>query len=301
MTALSNEVGLGATAPSISESTLAEAQEVASQPHDQTPTRHISDYVGPPITFAVFIGFWYLMSDWGLKHLFDKPKFLIPEPHVVVHDSLQSVPRGDLLRGLGYTTQVVLIGLGISIVLGMALAIAMAQARWLERSVWPYLVALQAIPILAMVPLIGSIMGYEVNSRILVCVIISIFPIVSNTLFGLLSADQGQHDLFTLRNASRFTRLWKLQLPAAMPSVFTGFRISAGLSVVGAIVGELFFVRGGKGIGALLDQYRSRNIYPLAFGALVLCAVLGIAVFIIFGWIGKLVVGRWYISTRKSS
>jgi NitT/TauT family transport system permease protein len=206
-----------------------------------------------------------------------------------------------MIHSLGYTTEVVIFGLLISIALGMGLAIAMAQARWLERSVWPYLVALQAIPILALVPTIGSIFGYEINSRILVCVIISIFPIVSNTLFGLLSVDQGQHDLFTLRDASTFTRLWRLQLPAAMPSIFTGFRISAGLSVIGAIVGELFFVRGSKGIGALLDQYRSRNIYPLAYGALILCAALGIAVFILFGLLAKLVVGRWYVSTRKGS
>ncbi len=73
------------------------------------------------------------------------------------------------------------------------------------------------------------------------CVIISIFPIVSNTLFGLLSAERSQHDLFTLHNASRRTRLRKLQLPAALPAIFTGFRIAAGLSVIGAVVGELFF------------------------------------------------------------
>jgi NitT/TauT family transport system permease protein len=199
-----------------------------------------------------------------------------------------------------WTTIAALIGLAMSIVLGMALATVMSQARWLERSLWPYLVALQAIPILAIVPIIALLVGYELNARVLVCIIISFFPIVSNTLFGLLSADVGQHDLFTLRGASRWTRLRKLQLPAAMPAVFTGFRIAAGLSVIGAVVGELFFRRGDKGIGILMEQYRQRNQYEEMYGALVLSVLLGIVVFTLFGWLAKVAVGRWHESTRKT-
>ena len=128
---------------------------------------------------------------------------------------------------------------------------------------------------------------------------ISIFPIVTNTLFGLLSADRGQHDLFTLHDVSRWTRLSKLQFPAAMPAIFTGFRIAAGLAVIGAIVGEKFF-RGEKGIGIVIDSIRSKGAYPQMYGALLLAAALGIAVFFFFGWLGKLVVGHWHESTRKT-
>jgi len=85
-----------------------------------------------------------------------------------------------------------------------------------------------------------------------------------------------------------------------MPAIFTGFRIAAGLSVIGAVVGELFFRRGGKGIGILMDQYRQRTLYPQTYGALILSSLLGIAVFVFFGWISKLVIGRWHESTRKS-
>ena len=85
-----------------------------------------------------------------------------------------------------------------------------------------------------------------------------------------------------------------------MPTIFTGFRIAAGLSVIGAIVGELFFRRGDKGIGILMEQYRQRNQYPEMYGALILSALLGIVVFIFFGWLGKVVVGRWHESTRKT-
>ena len=262
---------------------------------------NVGDYVAPVIGFAGFIGFWYFMSYWALKHIWNKPSFLITSPHRVINESfLDATNRTNLLKGLYWTARVSLQGLVIAIIVGMALAIVMSQARWLERTLWPYLVAMQAIPILALVPIIGSIFGFEITSRIFVCVLISLFPIVSNTLFGLLSADRGQHDLFTLHHVSRWTRLTKLQLPNAMPTIFTGFRIAAGLSVIGAIVGEIFFKRGDKGVGILLDSYRSRGQFPQMYGALILAAALGIVVFIIFGWLNNLVVGRWYESTRKS-
>lgn len=257
-------------------------------------------FVGPVLAFCLFIATWYFLHYWGLEKIWDKPDFLITAPHRVVSESfLDGNNRSTMLQGLLWTTIVAMVGLAIAIVIGMSLAIGMAQARWLERSFWPYLVALQAIPILAVTPIIAVIMGYGLSARILVCVIISLFPIVSNTLFGLLSADRLQHDLFTLHGASRGTRLRKLQLPGAMPAIFTGFRIAAGLSVIGAVVGELFFRRGEKGIGILLDVYRQRNLYPQMYGALVLSSLLGIVVFTFFGWLGNRVVGRWYESTRE--
>ena len=270
--------------------------------HTPKEQRNIGDYLAPVVGFAGFVGFWYFMSYWALENIWDKPQFLITPPHRVINESfIDATNRSALLDGLYWTARVSLQGLLISIVLGMALAIVMSQARWLERSIWPYLVAMQAIPILALVPIIGSIFGFELNSRIFVCVLISLFPIVSNTLFGLLSAERGQHDLFTLHHVSRWTRLRKLQLPNAMPTIFTGFRIAAGLSVIGAIVGEIFFKRGDKGVGILLDKFRSRAQFPQMYGALLLAAALGIVVFIIFGWLNNLVVGRWYESTRKSN
>ncbi|MGH9134140.1 MAG: ABC transporter permease [Ilumatobacteraceae bacterium] len=283
---------------------LAVVSADATSPDAVTPRRgrfHVSGMLGPALGLALFIGLWYLMHYWALETLFDKPRFLITAPHRVVEDAfIASSPRTQMLKGLGWTTLVALAGLCISIVVGMLLAVVMAQATWLERAFWPYLIAAQAVPILAIVPIIGVIFGFGFPSRILVCVIISIFPIVSNTLFGLLSAERSQHDLFTLHHASRSTRLLKLQLPAALPAIFTGYRIAAGLSVIGAVVGELFFRRGSKGIGILMDQYRSRTQYPLTYGALVLSSLLGIAVFVFFGWLGHAIIGRWHESTRKS-
>lgn len=275
--------------------------QALSAPSDADRGRGWINVVGPIFGFAVFVGFWYLMHYWILEHVFDKPRFLVTAPHRVVDRSfLDAATRSDMLYALGWTALISLIGLAMAITIGMTLAVVMAQATWIEQSFWPYLIAAQAVPILAVVPILGNIFGFGMGTRVVVCVIISIFPIVSNTLFGLLSADASQHDLFTLRGVGRWTRLTKLQLPAALPAIFTGFRIAAGLSVIGAVVGELFFRRGGKGIGILMDQYRSRTLFPQTYGALVLSSLLGIAVFVFFGWLSKLVIGRWHESTRKS-
>lgn len=261
----------------------------------------LTSLIGPVMVFVLFIGLWYFMHHWGLRNIFDKPPHLIPSPNEVIDKAFMNpVIRETLFSALGWTTYTALIGLAISIVIGMFMATLMSQARWLERSMWPYLVAIQATPILAVVPIIAVVFGYGVGSRILVCVIIAIFPIVSNTLFGLLSAETGQHDLFTLRGVGRITRIRKLLMPAAMPSIFNGFRIAAGLSVIGAVVGEQFFRRGGKkGLGMELVEFQSRTNYPAMYACLVLAALLGITVFVVFGRLSQLAVGRWYTATRS--
>ena len=139
------------------------------------------------------------------------------------------------------------------------------------------------------------------SSRVLVCVTIALFPIIANTLFGIASVDPSQHDLFTLHAASSWTRLRKLQIPAALPNIFTGFRISAGLSVIGAVVGDFFFRQGKPGIGQLIDRYRATNSYEQMYGSVIITALLGISVFWLFGWLGGRVVGHWHESAGRHS
>jgi len=250
-------------------------------------------YWGPPlVVFGLFLGVWYMFSYVVLDQ--DR-RFLLPPPQAVVKVAfLDSGNRLDLLRALGLSTSVALLGLAISIVIGMSLAILMSQARWIERSIYPYAVILQCIPVLALVPLIGFWFDFGFSSRLIVCVLIALFPIISSTFFGLQSAEQDQHDLFTLRGAGRITRLWKLQLPAALPSIFTGFQVSATLAVIGAIVGDFFFKQGDPGIGILIDLYRARLQTEQLFGAVILACLLGVVVFWFFGFLTRRVVGGWY-------
>ncbi|MEM9608701.1 MAG: ABC transporter permease [Actinomycetota bacterium] len=246
--------------------------------------------------FVLFLGAWYAFSGSMTER---RRSVVLPYPHDVWQEAFANGENlTELLGGLWITTRVAIVGLVVAIILGVAIAVAMSQAKWIERSFYPYAVTLQAIPILALVPLIGQIWGFEFRSRVLVCVIIAIFPIITNTLFGLKSAESGLHDLFTLHRASRWTRFRKLQLPNALPAMFTGLRISAGLSVIGAIVGEFFFRRGDQGLGILIDVYRQRLLPEMLVGAVFWSAVLGIAVFAFFGWLSNRATRSWHESAQ---
>jgi NitT/TauT family transport system permease protein len=256
----------------------------------------VSLVVPPFFVLAVIIGFWYFMSYVVLDA---ERRFLLPPPQQVLETGFLNWQNfSQILIGLWISARVAFVGLGISIVLGMSFAIAMSQARWVERSFYPWAVIVQTVPILALVPLIGFWFQYGFTSRTIVCVMISLFPIITNTLFGLKSVDRGHHDLFTLHRAGRFRRLWKLQLPAALPAIFTGFRIAAGLSVIGAIVGDFFFQQGQAGIGRMIDNYTESLQSQQLFAAVIMAVLLGLSIFWAFGLLGRLVVGSWHESAH---
>jgi NitT/TauT family transport system permease protein len=255
---------------------------------------------GPPLlVLALVIGAVYLLHYFAFT---PKRRFMLPAPHEVFREAfLDSAVRRDLFAALGLSAQVAFTGLVIAIIVGFVLAVVMSQAKWLERSLFPYAVIIQTIPILAIVPLIGLYLDFGFTARVVVCVIIALFPIINNTLFGLQSADPGQHDLFTLHGASRWTRLVKLQLPAAMPAIFSGLRIAAGLSVIGAVVGDFFFKQGEPGIGILIDVYRARLQNPEMYAAVILASLLGVVVFWGFGLLSRLAVGRWHETGQRGT
>jgi NitT/TauT family transport system permease protein len=270
--------------------------------HEDEDGFKISDYVGPAITFALFIGVWYLISGVVLP---EHKRFLLPTPHEVIDEGFLVWRTGErrglqpILMSLWDSAKIAIIGLAITIVLGMTLAVIMSTRRWLERATWPFLVAVQSAPILALTPLIRALIDGTQTQRLLVVVLISIFPIVSNTLFGLLSAEKSQHELFTLQNASRWVRLTKLQFPAALPNIFLGFRISAGLAVIGAVVGDFYFRDGDViGIGAIIQLYRNRLWGPELIASILLASALGLVVFLFFGWLSRVAIGKWHTTNR---
>jgi NitT/TauT family transport system permease protein len=260
----------------------------------------ISQVVGilvPPLgTFTGFLGVWLFVSYVTLD---PNRRFLLPPPQDVFRVSfLDATNLAELLTALASTTVVALVGLAVAAAVGLGLAILMSQALWIERALYPYAVGLQTIPILALVPLIGFWFGFDFRSRVLVCILLAVFPIITNALFGIRSVDSSLYDLFYLHGASRLTRLLKLELPAAVPAIITGLRISAGLSVIGAIVGDFFFRQGEPGIGRLIDLYRTRLESEQMIAAIFFSSLLGLAVFWVFGLIGKLTVGGWHESGR---
>lgn len=247
----------------------------------------------PLLVFAVILAVWY-----GINASLEE-KFLLPRPDEVISEGFgDPIIRQQILEALWQTTKVALTGLAIASAIGILWAVGMASASWMERSTYPYAVVLQCIPILALVPLIGVWFGYEFKARVVVAVMIALFPMVANTLFGLQSVDRSLLELFRLQKAGPLTVLTKLTFPAALPAIFVGLRTSAGLSVVGAIVGDFFFQRGTPGLGATLSTYTRMLNTPALFAAIFVAAALGVAVFALFGLISKLAVGRWYDAAR---
>ena len=244
----------------------------------------------PFVMFLVLLGVYWFFHN----RLSSNRKFLMPWFGDIWSKGLgNSDTISELWGGLQLTARLAFQGLAISILLGGLLGIAMFRFRWLERANAPFLVALQSVPILAIVPLMQVALGYGLWPKTLVCVIISFFPIPTTLLLGLRSVDRGMVDLFTLQGASWSTTLRKLALPNAMPTLFAGLRISSGLSVIGAIVGELFIRGGADGLGSLLVEYRIEVHYEQMYAALIWCSLLSIGVYVFFTVLGNKLFSSW--------
>ena len=268
--------------------------------------RRMRSIIPPLITFALFIAVWYLYS-WAR---FDNPaqrRNALPYPHTVITDGF--LPFWDETNGfrpiLGYmwpTAKVTLTGLAISIVLGVTIAIIMNLSKGMERALFPYAVILQTVPILAITPLLTQLFGDEIGVRLVVVVLIAIFPVVTNTLFGLQSTDRMHHDLFSLNDVSRWTRLRKLELPSALPAMMAGIRIASGGAVIGAIVADFFFNQGEKGIGYYIrnKQQRAAN-RPEMFAGTITASMFGVVMFLIVGAITARAIRNWHESASEQA
>ena len=246
----------------------------------------------PALVLLALIGLGY-----GIAGIFalQGRSFLWPAPHDVLYAALlEPAATSQIYPALLNSALVALTGLAVAVVLGIVAATVMVQARWIERSFYPYAVILQCLPILAVAPLIGTIFGYNFLGKVVVTLLISLFPMISNTLFGLQAADRAQRELFQLQGASRWTTLTKLQVPAAMPSIFVGLRNAAGLSVIGAIVGDQLLGQGSPGLGTAITVFTSRTQGAEAFASILIASLFGIVVFLAFGLLGRLAVGKWF-------
>ncbi|MBO9532896.1 MAG: ABC transporter permease subunit [Solirubrobacteraceae bacterium] len=254
-----------------------------------------SKVIPPIIVFILGIAAWV-----GLHYILNEDKAItVPLPWDVVKVGVFDWTNFQMvLTSLWLSAKSAIVGLVVTIVVGLAFAVAMSQAKWVENALLPYAIAMQTTPILALVPVIGVVLGYNFPSRVLVVVLISVFPFINNALFGLLSADKSQHDLLTLHHVSRWTRLTKLQLPAALPAIFTGLRVAAVMAVVGAVVGDFFFTQGSPGLGQLINLDASQLQYERMYTSVILAMLLGIAAYLAVVFTEKRVIGKWHVTTR---
>ena len=268
----------------------------------QLKIRHrLSAVLLPLTTLIVFLTIWYLYA----KFNYDNPvqrRNALPYPHEIITDGF--MPINDKVNGLrpilGYmwpTVKVTLLGLSIAIALGVLIAVLMNLSRGIERSLFPYAVLLQTVPILAITPLLTELFGEELGVRLVVTVLVAIFPVITNMLFGLQSTDRSLHDLFTLNHASRWTRLIKLEFPSALPSLMTGIRIASGSAVIGSVVADFFFAKGEKGIGYYIRTRQQQAIQrPEMFAGTITASLFGILMFILIGWATSRAIRNWHDS-----
>ncbi|HEX7673367.1 MAG TPA: ABC transporter permease [Bdellovibrio sp.] len=196
---------------------------------------------------------------------------LIPAPTQIVKTLLEL--HSDFQNALLETLRNTLAGLFLSIVIGNIIAFLFSLSDLLKRAILPFAVFFQTVPIIAIAPLLVIYFGFGSPTVIASSFIVSIFPIIANTLAGLESATPQQIDLFKIYQATRFQTLWKLKLPNAYPYILSGLKVAIGLSIIGSVAGE--FVAGG-GLGAMIDAARTQQRVDIVFVALLLLSLLGI-------------------------
>ena len=187
------------------------------------------------------------------------------------------------------------------ILIGITSAAIMSQSKILERSFYPYAILLQTVPVVAVAPLIVLWFGFDEKSVIIISLIISLFPIVNNTLLGLKSTSTNLVELFQMHNSSRLVNFFKLRLPAAIPNIIAGLRISAGLSIIGAIVGEFIIGSGseGGGLGVQVIYAQGNLETPLVMALILTATFMGFGFFMTVSTIGHQLLKHWHESAKN--
>lgn len=245
----------------------------------------------PLIAFGVLITAWHV-SVTALQ----VPVYLVPTPAAVFVAAYTRF--GDLMNSVTTTFLAALVGLAMSIFVGVTFSLVMSQSKVLERTFYPYAVILQTIPIIAIAPLVVIWFGAGTPAVIVIAFLISLFPMISNTTAGLVSTDHNLVNMFDLYNANWWQRIVKLKVPFALPYIMTGLRISSGLSVIGAIVGEFVGGIGGQrgGLGYVLTAAAIRLDMPYLFAAAFASAMLGITIFMVVSFVQNLTLRHWHES-----
>lgn len=255
--------------------------------------KSIRTILPPVVTFVVAVLLWIL-----IKRAFSLSDFALPSPMEVGRAFgryAHPLFRAMLTTGLSAAT-----GFGLSIVVGSIAGIILSSARWIERAIYPFTVFLQTVPLVAIAPILVLWFDTGFTSVTVCAFIVSLFPVIANTLLGMRSVDPALHDLFTICRASWGARLFKLKLPAALPSIFTGLRISAGLAVIGAIVGEFSagtFTNEGLGI-LILSAKRTFNMDEV-FAAVLLASLLGLVAFAAVNFTAWVALRGWHVSEQQ--
>jgi NitT/TauT family transport system permease protein len=235
------------------------------------PTRVVR-LIALPLTFVASILIWLLIIRLG-----NYPAFILPSPGDVWAELVRSIQTASFWGHIGVTLIEVLGGLVIGAALAIVLGYALAKSHLLDSILSPIIVASQAVPIVAVAPLLAIWFGYGLTPKIVTGILIVFFPILINVVAGLRSIEPNLRDLMRSLQANRRQMFWKLEVPAALPMILSGFKVGATLSVIGAIVGE--FVNSDQGLGFLIKQGNGTYNTARTFVALIALVVMALMMY----------------------
>jgi NitT/TauT family transport system permease protein len=255
----------------------------------------ILQYAAPVALGIAVLAIW----EFVIRH-FDVPPYVVPAPSAIAVAFVDNF--SSLMASLWTTLRVTLEAMAVAFAGATVLAILFSQSKLIENALYPYAVVLQVTPVIAIAPLILIWVGFErINlALVIIGIMVAFFPVLSNTTLGIRSTDRNLIDLFRLYGASRWQILWKLQLPSALPYLLGAMKISGGLALVGAVVGE-FSAGSGTATGLAWRITEAGNRLEIAkmFAALALLAALGIAIFSILTLVEWALLHRWHESALK--
>jgi NitT/TauT family transport system permease protein len=234
---------------------------------------------------VVFVVAWQLaVVIGGLQ------RSILPPPLLVAQRFVEAFADGTIQPHLATTLQEIAVGLTVGVVLGLPAGYVMARSPLAERLLSPYIVAAQAIPILALAPLLAIWFGPGLLSKVVICALIVFFPVAVSTMVGIRTVDPRLLELGRSLRATPRQRLWTIEVPAALPSIFGGLRVGVTLAVIGAIVGE--WSGASRGLGVLINLARGSLFdIPLMFATLLTIALVGIALYLVVVLVERRLVG----------
>lgn len=256
------------------------AIRIGQQARPRPQWRRKPELILVPLIFVLAMGAWE-----GIVRLLDVPVFVVPAPSDVVTALVNGLKSDIYFSNAAVTLSEALLGFLIASAAGILLGGLIAQFALLERVLYPYLVALQTLPKIAIAPLIILWFGFGMSSKVVIAAIVSFFPILVNVIAGLKSVDRNKIDLMRSLRASRWQIFWKIRFPNALPFVFAGLDIAIIFSILGAIVGE--FVGSQAGLGNLIVQLNFNLDVAGVFGALVFLSAMGITLHAVMGWLRR--------------
>ncbi len=225
----------------------------------------------PPLALAAAaLGLWE-----GLTRLLEVPRWLLPPPSAIAAETWRSF--GLLIGHAGTTLLEVALGFMLATVSGAALAAAVGWSRLLERTIYPFVIASQTVPVIAIAPLLLVWVGPEITSKVIVVALISFFPIMVNLVDGLRAADTEMVDMFRTLGATKLQLFTRLHVPTALPYLFSGLKVAAVVAVIGAVIGEWVGAQGGLGwlMRVSAPQLQTHRV----FAAILVLSVIAIALF----------------------